>query len=89
MLWTDIYLYRVCAKVYQIWAPSKYIKENIGDRAVETSEGQFIGNDDVRIWLFFTCNFIDVDTFYLFWIDLVRVLATTRNTFAVAGYTRV
>ena len=24
MLWTDIYLYRVCAKVYEIWAPSKY-----------------------------------------------------------------
>ena len=78
MFRTDIYLYRVCAKVYQIWALSMLI----GDRAVETSEGQFIGNDDVRIWLFFTSNFIDVDTFYLFWIDLVRVLATTRNTFA-------
>ena len=25
--------------------------------------------------------------FICFWIDLVRVLATTRNTFAVAGYT--
>ena len=68
MLRIDIYLYRVCAKVYQIWALSMLI----GDRAVETSEGQFIGNDDVRIWLFFTSNFIDVDTFYLFWIDLVR-----------------
>ena len=31
-------------KVYQI-------KSIIGDRAVETSEGQFIGNDGVRIWL--------------------------------------
>ena len=67
---------------------SEPLQSIIGDRAVETSEGQFIGNDDVRIWLFFTSNFIDVDTFYLFWIDSVRVLAKTRNTFAVAGYTR-
>ena len=49
MLWSDIYLNHVCAKVYQIWVPS--IKSIIGDRAVETSEGQFIGNDGVRIWL--------------------------------------
>ena len=42
MLWSDIHLNRVCAKVYQISVPS--IK-SIGDRAVETSEGQFIGND--------------------------------------------
>ena len=42
MLWSDIYLNRVCAKVYQISVPS--IK-SIGDRAVETSEGQFIGNN--------------------------------------------
>ena len=27
--------------------------------------------------------------FICFWIDLVRVLATTGNTSAVAGYTRV
>ena len=39
----------VYAKVYQIWVPS--IKSIIGDRAMETSEGQFIGNDGVRIWL--------------------------------------
>ena len=39
--WTDIYLNRVCAKVYAIIA--------IGDRAVETSEIQFIGNDGVRV----------------------------------------
>ena len=31
---------------------------------------------------------IDVDTFYLFWIDLVGVLTTTRNTSPEAGYTR-
>ena len=38
---------------------------------------------------FFTSYFIDVDTF-CFWIDLVRVLATTKNTSLVAaGYTRV
>ena len=49
MLWSDIYLNHVCAKVYQIWVPS--IKSIIGDRAVETSEGQFISNDGVRIWL--------------------------------------
>ena len=49
MLWSDIYLNHVCAKVYQIWVPS--IKSIIGDRAVETSEGQFIGNDGVRIWV--------------------------------------
>ena len=49
MLWSDIYLNHVCAKVYQIWVSS--IKSIIGDRAVETSEGQFIGNDGVRIWL--------------------------------------
>ena len=36
----------------------------------------------------FTSYFIDVDTF-CFWIDLVRVLATTKNTSPVAGYTRV
>ena len=35
MLWSDIYLNHVCAKVYQIWVPS--IKSTIGDRAVETS----------------------------------------------------
>ena len=39
--WTDIYLNRVCAKVYAIRA--------IADRAVETSQIQFIGNDGVRI----------------------------------------
>ena len=49
MLWSDIYLNHVCAKVYQIWVSS--IKSIIGDRAVETSEGQFIRNDGVRIWL--------------------------------------
>ena len=27
--------------------------------------------------------------FICFWTDLVRVFATTANTFAVAGYTRV
>ena len=43
MLWSDIYLNRVCAKVYQIRVPSKY--NIIGDRAVKTSEGQSIGND--------------------------------------------
>ena len=35
MRWTDVYLNRVCAKV--------------SCRAVETREGQFIGNDGVRI----------------------------------------
>ena len=47
-----IYLNHVCAKVYQIWVST--IKTIIGDREVETSEGQFIGhgNDVVRIWLF-------------------------------------
>ena len=54
MLWSDIYLNHVCAKVYQIWVPS--IKSIIGDRAVETSEGQFIGNGGVRIWLEVTSN---------------------------------
>ena len=49
MLWSDIFLNHVCAKVYQIWVPS--IKSIIGDRVVETSESQFIGNDGVRIWL--------------------------------------
>ena len=47
MLWSVIYLNRVWAKVCQIWVPSKYN----GDRALETSEGQFIGNDGVWIWL--------------------------------------
>ena len=47
MLWSVIYLNRVCVKVYQIWVPSKYDR----DRALETSEGQFIGNDGVWIWL--------------------------------------
>ena len=38
--------------------------------------------------MFFASHFIDVDSFYLFLnrIDLVRVLATTENTSAVAGY---
>ena len=39
-------------------------------------------------WRFFTFYLIEVHTF-CFWIDLVRVLATTRNTSAVAGYTRL
>ena len=39
-------------------------------------------------WRFFTSYFIVVETF-CFWIDLVRVLPTTGNTSAVAGYTRV
>ena len=41
--------------------------------------------------MFFASHFIDVDSFYLFLnrIDLVRVLATTENTSAVAGYTRL
>ena len=42
MAWTDIYLNRVRAKVYQI-------RVFRGDRAVETREGQFIENDGVRI----------------------------------------
>ena len=42
MAWTDIYLNRVCAKVYEI----RVFK---GDRAVETREGQFIENDGMRI----------------------------------------
>ena len=46
MLWTDIYLNRVCAKVYEI-----RLRSIIGDRAVETREGQFIENDGVRISL--------------------------------------
>ena len=29
---------------------------------------------------------MDVDTFICLWIDLVRVLATTKKTSAVAGY---
>ena len=37
----------------------------------------------------FTSNFIDVDTFTCFWIDLVHVLAMTGNMSAVAGYTPV
>ena len=51
MLWSDIYLNHVivCAEVYQIWVSS--IKSIIWDLVVETSEGQFIGNDGVRIWL--------------------------------------
>ena len=51
MLWSDIYLNHVivCAEVYQIWVSS--IKSIIWDLAVETSEGQFIGNDGVRTWL--------------------------------------
>ena len=35
MLWSDIYLNHVCAKVYQIRVPS--IKSIIGDRVMETS----------------------------------------------------
>ena len=42
MLWTDVYLNRVCAKDLSL-------QSIIGDRAVETREGQFIGNDGVRI----------------------------------------
>ena len=40
-------------------------------------------------WLkvFFISYFIDVDTFFV--VFLLRVLATTKNTSAVAGYTRV
>jgi len=44
MLWTDIYLNRVYAKVYEI-----RVFKVVGDRAVETKEGQFIGNEGVRI----------------------------------------
>ena len=44
MLWTDIYWNRVCVKVYEI-----SLQSIIGDRAVETREGQFIENDGVRI----------------------------------------
>ena len=47
MLWTDIYLNRVCAKV--LW--DQCLQSIIGYRAVETWEGQFIENDGVRIWL--------------------------------------
>ena len=54
MLWSDIYLNHVCVKVYQIWVSS--IKIIIVDRAVETSEGQFIGNGGVHIWLEVTSN---------------------------------
>ena len=36
-----------------------------------------------------TFYFIDVDTCYLFLNDLLRVLATNKNTSPVAGYTRV
>ena len=43
MLWTDIYLNRVYAKVYES------LQTIIGDRAVETREGQFIENDVVQI----------------------------------------
>ena len=43
MLWTDIYLNRVCVKVYEI----RVFK----DWPVETRKGQFIGNDGLRIWL--------------------------------------
>ena len=42
MLWTDVYLNRVCAKDLSL-------QSIIGGRAVETMEGQFIGNDGVRI----------------------------------------
>ena len=40
-------------------------------------------------WLkvFLISYFIDVDTFFV--VFLLRVLATTKNTSAVAGYTRV
>ena len=44
ILWTDIYLNRACAKVYEI-----SLQSMIGDRAVETREGQFIEYDSVRI----------------------------------------
>ena len=44
LLWTDIYLNRVCAKVMR-----SSLQSIIGDRAVETREGQFIENDGVRI----------------------------------------
>ena len=44
ILWTDIYLNRVCAKVYEI-----SLQSMIGDRAVETREGLFIVYDSVRI----------------------------------------
>ena len=46
MFWTDIYWNRVCAKVYEIRVFNYSI---IGDRAVETREGQFIENDGVQI----------------------------------------
>ena len=46
MVWTGIYLNRVCAKVYEIgWS----LQSVNGDRVVATREGQFIENDGVRI----------------------------------------
>ena len=44
IFWIDIYLNRVCVKVYEI-----SLQSMIGDRAVETREGLFIVYDSVRI----------------------------------------
>ena len=45
MLWTDIYLNPVCVRFKR----SESLQSIIGDQAVETSEGQFIGNDGLQI----------------------------------------
>ena len=56
---------------------------------------QLYTKQDLLAKVFFPAYFIDVEhssgylIFICFWIDLVRVLATTGNTSAVAGYTRV
>ena len=44
MLWTDVYLNRVCEG-----SQDQSLQSINGHRAVETREGQFIGNDGVQI----------------------------------------
>ena len=57
MLWSDIYLNRVCGEASLrrfIMIRSESLQSIIGDRAVETSESQFIGNDGVRFIFYHT-----------------------------------
>ena len=60
LIWFEVADYKINALVWYLFESclqrfimirSESLQSIIGDRAVETSEGQFIGNDGVRIWL--------------------------------------